>query len=413
MVDRGFSEWLSQKSWAQAVRFAKVVAILIPVSALAVDIPVLQDPKRRVQVVWLALMLWHVVAELILIGVILVDRFARERFGAQARVNFFAATVLIMSTWIGVTGSLTIGDYSIYALGSLFVATVICTPRHVRRPIYAVSAVVIFAFIYLNVTSPDAIVTAAVNPLCVAVVSFQLDKYTYEGNVALFTEMQRAEHERARADKVLYNVFPISIADELKRDERVNAVKFEGMGVMFADIVGFTSFSKSLPPDALVFVLNQIFSMFDQLVDRYNLEKIKTIGDAYMVISQKQTQSLVSLALDMLDGIKAYNQSNGTDFQLRIGVHVGPAVAGVIGVKRFLYDVWGDTVNVASRMESTGEPGRIHVTQAVQSQLEGQFSFEQCPPIEVKGKGVMTTYFLTRAARTQEAQPGAALALGA
>jgi adenylate cyclase len=114
-----------------------------------------------------------------------------------------------------------------------------------------------------------------------------------------------------------------------------------------------------------------------------------------MAVSQKRTDRLASLALDMLRAIEAYNAENGTALQLRIGLHVGPAVAGVIGVKRFLYDVWGDTVNVASRMESNGEPGRVHVTQAVHTQLKDRFAFEERGGIEVKGKGVMTTYFLS------------------
>ena len=222
----------------------------------------------------------------------------------------------------------------------------------------------------------------------------ELDKFTYARNVELYTETRRAEAERARADKVLYNVLPAVIADELKRDGKVKAVKFENMGVLFADIAGFTSFSRALPPDALVLVLNDIFSSFDELVERNGVEKIKTIGDAYMVVSDQRLDSLAQLALDMGDALRRYNRVNGTKLGMRIGIHAGPAVAGVIGVKRFLYDVWGDTVNVASRMESTGATGAIQVTEAVHRQIRGQFEFRAREALDIKGSGPMATYWL-------------------
>jgi adenylate cyclase len=226
------------------------------------------------------------------------------------------------------------------------------------------------------------------------VLCIELDKFTLARNLDLHAEMQRAEAECARADKVLYNVLPASIADELKRADKVNAVKFDNMGVLFADIAGFTRFSRALPPDALVLVLNQIFSSFDDLVEKYGLEKIKTIGDAYMVVSQHRLDDLGQLALDMGDAIRRYNAASGTQLALRIGIHVGPAVAGVIGIKRFLYDVWGDTVNVASRMEASGASGQIHVTEAVAAQAADRFVFHRREQVEIRGRGPMTTYWL-------------------
>ncbi len=238
------------------------------------------------------------------------------------------------------------------------------------------------------------LLAALVNPFCVVVLCIELDRFMLARNAELYAEMQRAEAERARADKVLYNVLPASIADELKRDDKVNAVKFDNMGVLFADIAGFTSFSRALPPDALVLVLNQIFSAFDGLVEKYGLEKIKTIGDAYMVVAHHRLDALGRLALDMGEAIRRYNSGNGTELAMRIGIHAGPAVAGVIGVKRFLYDVWGDTVNVASRMESSGEPGAVHVSEAVYLQTRQHFSFAAREPIDIKGRGRMATYWL-------------------
>jgi class 3 adenylate cyclase len=143
-----------------------------------------------------------------------------------------------------------------------------------------------------------------------------------------------------------------------------------------------------------VLVLNQIFSSFDALVERQGLEKIKTIGDAYMVVSHQNIAALGELALAMGQSMARYNQANGTALGMRIGIHAGPAVAGVIGVKRFLYDVWGDTVNVASRMEATGEAGAIHVTENVMQQTREHFAFQPREPMEIKGRGVMATYWL-------------------
>lgn len=394
-MEQNFAEWLLQKTWRHAARFCNFLAVLVLITALAVDIPTLNDEDLRGNPLLWSQIALHVAAFVFALSVIAIDRFAARLSGRPWLVYSICAAVMALSTWQGVISWLWQGDLSIFALGSVFVATVLSTPQHVRRSMYLISVAVTLAVIYTHAKDFVSMAIAVVNPIFVGAVCLQLDRYVYERNVELFSEMQRADHERARADKVLYNVLPASIAEELKLHEKVNAVKFEGMGVMFADIVGFTAFSKTLSPDALVFVLNQIFSMFDGLVDKYNLEKIKTIGDAYMVISNKQTEALAALAFDMLEAMKAHNATNGSGLQLRIGLHVGPAVAGVIGVKRFLYDVWGDTVNVASRMESNGEAGRIHVTQAVQAQLEGKFSFEQREPIEIKGQGRMTTYFIT------------------
>ncbi|WBY00133.1 adenylate/guanylate cyclase domain-containing protein [Ramlibacter tataouinensis] len=390
-----FAHWLAHKSWKQGVRFCKVAALLVPVVALAVDGPMLFDPLRRGDPSWLAMALWHIAAEVLCLAAVWIDRTPLAQRRTSACLTALAAGLLLLTTVIAIINWTIVGDLSMFALGAVFVATVLNTPRPVRRPLYFVGVALIFGFIVFRVPDAQALINAMVNPVSIAIVAVQLDKYTFERNLELFAERQRAEHERARADKVLYNVLPASIADELKANERVDAVRFDSMGVLFADLVGFTSYSSSLPPQSVVKVLDDIFSRFDHLVDRHALEKIKTIGDAYMAVSQRRTADLAALALDMLRAIDEYNAAHGTAFRLRIGLHVGPAVAGVIGVKRFLYDVWGDTVNVASRMESAGEPGRVHVTDAVRHELQDLFQFEERGGIEVKGKGRMTTWFLT------------------
>jgi adenylate cyclase len=192
----------------------------------------------------------------------------------------------------------------------------------------------------------------------------------------------------------LYNALPMSIANELKGNNAVRAQKHQHMAVLFVDIVGFTQFAANRPPDAVVQVLNEIFSEFDTLVDRYPVEKIKTIGDAYMVVGKGNLAAVANLALDMQTSMATYRRQTGFDLSIRSGIHVGPAVSGVIGLKRFLYDVWGDAVNIASRMESLGEGGKIQVSEQVYRELEQTFLLQPRGEIQVKGKGTMRTYFL-------------------
>ncbi|MDP1567877.1 MAG: adenylate/guanylate cyclase domain-containing protein, partial [Polaromonas sp.] len=328
------------------------------------------------------------------ISVVLADHWWPQLRTREWALNAACAGAVALATWLCIVDGRMRSDLSIYAAGLTFVAAVMCTPRPVRLPMYILSFLTLSIVAGLRAPDSAAVLVALANPFCIVVLCVELDKFTHARNVELYTETQRAQAERARADKVLYNVLPAVIADELKREGRVKALKFENMGVLFADIAGFTRFSRALPPDALVLVLNDIFSAFDELVERHALEKIKTIGDAYMVVSDQRLDGLAQLALDMRDALRNYNRINGTALDMRIGMHAGPAVAGVIGVKRFLYDVWGDTVNVASRMESTGATGQIQVSEAVYRQLRGQFEFRGREALDIKGGGTLATWWL-------------------
>jgi len=373
----GFDEWLTRKSWDLCVRYCKVVALLMLPATLAINGPLIQEGGFATERSDWWLLAWQAAVELTCIAMLLLNRWRPALRGRVLPLYVFCGLFMLLTTWAGVRAVLIGGGgLLVYAAGSTFIAAVICTPLPVRRPMYAFSLLALALAAGSGGDDPADIIAALVHPFCVVVLCIELDKVTFARSVELFAERQKVEHERARADKVLYNVLPASIADELKREDKVNAVKFENMGVLFADIAGFTSFSRSLPPDALVLVLNEIFSAFDELVERHSLEKIKTIGDAYMVVSHHRLGTMGELALEMVEAMERYNRANGTRLAMRIGIHAGPAVAGVIGVKRFLYDVWGDTVNVASRMESTGAPGAIHVTDSVYRQTRGRFAFE-------------------------------------
>ncbi|MGB0561113.1 MAG: adenylate/guanylate cyclase domain-containing protein [Spirulinaceae cyanobacterium] len=216
---------------------------------------------------------------------------------------------------------------------------------------------------------------------------------------ALSYEKLIAEKERSEA--LLLNVLPHSIAQRLKADKKIIADDFAEVTVLFADIVNFTPLSAAMPPTELVKMLNQIFSEFDRLVEKHHLEKIKTIGDAYMVVGglpepmPNHAATIAKMSLDMQAVLGEFNRKNQRQLSLRIGIHTGSVVAGVIGLKKFAYDLWGDTVNTASRMESHGVPGQIHVTDDVYQVLKTRYRFEPREQITIKGKGQMQTYFLT------------------
>jgi len=206
--------------------------------------------------------------------------------------------------------------------------------------------------------------------------------------------------ERENANRLLLNILPEKAARILKSREGIIAEKHERVSILFADIVEFTRYASEKQPEEIVSTLNTIFTQFDRLAEAHGLEKIKTIGDAYMVVgglSDEQTDhagQVADMALDMRRFITAFQNHGDTSFSLRIGIHTGPVVAGVIGRSKFAYDLWGDTVNVASRMESTGLDGTIQVSQATRDALEDRFVFKKRGTVEVKGRGLMDAYLL-------------------
>lgn len=218
------------------------------------------------------------------------------------------------------------------------------------------------------------------------------------------TAARLVERLNAENEALLLNILPRTIADRLRGGETVIADRFDDMAVLFADVVGFTELSSRLSPTDVVGLLNEVFTLCDRLADQFGLEKIKTVGDAYMVAGglhigehghrATHAEDVADMGLAMLTEVARLGAARGTPLQIRVGMNVGPAVAGVIGLKKFIYDVWGDTVNTASRMESTGLPGRFQVTPETRDRLQDRFELERRGPVEVKGKGTMETWFL-------------------
>jgi adenylate cyclase len=218
-------------------------------------------------------------------------------------------------------------------------------------------------------------------------------------------ELRRAQEavelEYERSEALLANMLPASIAERLKDPARnIVADKYDDASVLFADIAGFTERASEIEPNKLIRFLDRLYSDFDALVDKHGLEKIKVSGDSYMVVSgvpqprPDHVEALADLALDMAETVSGWKDSRGNPLPLRIGLASGPVVAGVVGSRRFFYDVWGDAVNVASRMESTDAVGHIQVPETVYQRLKTDFVLEKRGVVEVKGKGVMPTWYL-------------------
>ncbi len=214
--------------------------------------------------------------------------------------------------------------------------------------------------------------------------------------------ISKLAEEQGKAERLLLNILPKAIAERLKQGESTIADSFADVTVMFADLAGFTKLSAHLSPAELVELLNEIFSAFDQLAEQYGLEKIKTIGDAYMVVGGLPTprpdhaDAIAQMALDMLDAISKVITKDGQTLSLRIGINTGPVEAGVIGTKKFTYDLWGDTVNTASRMESHSPIGKIQITRETYELIKDKFECEYQGKIMVKGKGEMDVWYLQK-----------------
>ena len=208
-------------------------------------------------------------------------------------------------------------------------------------------------------------------------------------------------YEKQRSDKLLKNILPEETAKELIQNGSVKAQKFDQVSILYTDFKGFTKHSANLDPELLVQSIHFYFSSFDEIIGKYGLEKIKTIGDAYMVASgvpeEKDDHALAifQFAQEMLQAIQQFNEVHNLSLAIRIGISSGPVVAGVIGKKKFAYDLWGDTVNTAARMEAYGQASCIQVAPPSYELLKEEFEFEKIPNVEIKGKGRMDVYLWT------------------
>jgi adenylate cyclase len=334
-----------------------------------------------------------------IISVVGLAYFARTGNFAPFRLTQVASMLVLpfVLQW-SLGGFVNSGAVMVWAFASPIAALVLYSTRQ--------AASVFAGFVALTVASGllDPILSASAVPLPadLRLLFFVLDIGAV--SIVAYAVLQYfvAARERAQqeTDRVLYNILPVQIADRLRAGEQRIADDFAAVTVVFSDVAGFTPLARTTGADEVIEILDRLFSAFDSLADRYGLEKIKTIGDAYMAVAgapEPRTDHVragADMALAMIDETARVGAELKRDLALRVGIHTGPAAAGVIGQRKFIYDLWGDAVNVASRMETHGVAGRIHVSEAVESALHNSYQFEERGGVDVKGLGEMRTFFL-------------------
>jgi class 3 adenylate cyclase len=375
----------SRKTLATAVLFASSLGLLINAVTMASN------------GVTISAWQYAIFALSALLGGVVVLAVPRS-YGAVVRL------FLLVSILFNVVGQVTFGGYSsgVYAM-----------PWAILGPLGAVLFFGAgFALLSLGVFALALVAMAVLEPLAMTM-GQPLDTAVLVGTnssslailclmvtLASLYLLRQVERYRLRANDLLLNIPPGSIAARLKQCPETIADGYNEVTVLFADIVDFTGMSSGADPVEVVNLLNDIFSKFDDLAQKYGLEKIKTIGDAYMVAAGlpvprvDHTEAIARFAVEMLGAVEKHEGFHGEPVRLRVGINTGPVVAGVIGRQKFIYDLWGDAVNVASRMESNGLANQIQVTEAVKEKLDNRYDFVEREPIEVKGKGMMVTYLL-------------------
>jgi len=232
-------------------------------------------------------------------------------------------------------------------------------------------------------------------------------------SVIFFFQRNRIRKERNRSDELLLNILPAETAEELKNTGAASARSFEEVTVMFTDFKNFTKASELLSAQELVKEINYCYSEFDKIITHFGIEKIKTIGDSYMCagglpsVNPSHHEAVVNAAIEIRDFINNYKKEkelrSEIAFEIRIGIHTGPVVAGIVGIKKFAYDIWGDTVNIASRMESSGAAGKVNISESTYLKVKNKFAFTGRGKIEAKNKGMIDMYFVERAETAEPA----------
>jgi adenylate cyclase len=327
-----------------------------------------------------------------------------HRFGSLAAPLALVAIAYAWIFWLSINGGVANGTTFLYftagALGILLVGA----ERVSLSVLIGAVAVGLLIFLHIGASPRDAVeyptarLTFVINVLFYSTALFGIVFYA----VRQFTlAEERAERERERSEVLLSNILPPSVAGRLKERPGVAiADAYPEASILFADMAGFTARASDMAPNDLVQFLNDVYTRLDRLVELHSLEKIKTTGDSYMVVSgvpesrPDHAARLAELALDVRDALAGLVDPMGRAAPLRIGIASGPVVAGVVGTRKFFYDVWGDAVNTAARMESTGEPGKIQVAPKTRELLADDFEFVERGVIDVRGKGPMRTWFL-------------------
>lgn len=349
--------------------------------------------------------LWYLAAVNLVTAVFFMAVPMLYRFGAMVAASAFVAVAYLSTAYLCSqlgTGS---GLQFYFVVAAALVVLIVGTEHIVFASVLvAIGAGLVVALEWLVPRS-----TGLQSPLemrvsftiTVATASVMVVTVVYSAIRRIDRAERALQQEYDKSEALLANIFPSSVAARLKdREDGVIADGYDDAAILFADIAGYTQRASDTTPADLVVFLNRLYTDFDRLVDRHHLEKIKTSGDSYMVVSgvpqprPDYVEALACLALDMAAAVDGLRDHRGRAVPLRIGIAAGPVVAGVVGSRKFFYDVWGDAVNVASRMESTDEVGRIQVPHDVYDRIKDSYLFEERGHVEVKGKGLMRTWYL-------------------
>lgn len=347
-----------------------------------------------------AIFVWRIAA----LAFLLSYRFAVKKLTPKLlRLRYFLIVGMFLCCWACAVLADIVGDMSTFAVGALGMAAACPLPGRFNSSLFVISGAALISWLLLHYPNAGLFWVSSIIPTCV--IGIVIEKFTFTAALREFSHRKGIERQRERADVLLYNVFPQSVAASLKAGQRSVALHGE-VTILFADVVGFTQLASRLLPSQLVGLLEDIFGRFDQLAQKHGVEKIKTIGDAYMAISgapiavDHQVERMADFALELVQVCKQISDNSGFDLAVRIGIHTGPVVAGVIGSSRLCYDLWGDSVNLAQRIESHGEPNAISVSEPVYFKLRDQFKLEDRGLIELKGKGPTKTFVLEGRQRT-------------
>ncbi len=341
-----------------------------------------------------AIFLWRLAA----LTFLLTYRFVVDRMAPEvARLRYFLIFGMFLCCWASAVLAGIAGDMSTFTIGALGVAAACPLPGRFNSSLFVVSGAALISWLYVHF--PNAGLFWSSNIVATCLIGIVIEKFTFDAALREFSHRKGIERQRERADELLYNVFPATVAASLKEGGRSVALHGE-VTILFADVVGFTPLSSRLLPSQLLDLLEEIFGKFDLLAKKHGVEKIKTIGDAYMAISgapsavDRQVERMADFALEIIHICKEISKKTGFDLAVRVGIHTGPVVAGVIGSSRLCYDLWGDSVNMAQRIESHGEPNMISVSEPIYYKLRTQYLLEDRGLIELKGKGPTKTYAL-------------------
>lgn len=378
------------RSGLRRVGIVATTLIVLESILLAVDVVRLQAAAPYSH----ALLIWRVTVLVFLLSYRLV---LEKRMSEPLRLRYFLGFGMALSAWVGALMARQSGDVSSFAIGALGLAVCCPLPGRFNASLFTLTGAALMAWLVWQ--APAIGLHALSNIVAACVIGIVIEHLSYQAALRDFSQRKLIERQRERADTLLYNVFPESVASALKAGSRSVAMHGE-VTILFADVVGFTQLSTRLLPSQLLAVLEQLFDQFDRCAQRHGVEKVKTIGDAYMAITgapvtiDRPVERMAGFALDILQACRDFSAQNELELAVRIGIHCGPVIAGVIGRSRLCYDLWGDSVNTAQRIESHGQPNAINVSEPVYHALRRHYRFEDRGLIELKGKGPTRSFVL-------------------